>query len=699
MTLEAPGAAVLRRSLRVTAAACTGFYALRYAAGLPAAALYALFAPIAIGLLSAVPGTGRRQAVVLLRVLPLAILLVVLGTLLAVNTWAATVGMLVLGFVLAFAAVGGPRVAGAAPGLQLFYILACFPPYAPEALAERLAGLAVGMLLLALAQILLPDPPPASYRERLAIALDTAARSIGAGGIAPDQLREAGSSLRLSRLPPSERPAGAGRTHRGLEQAGRSVRRMLDQLAAAADGPPADDEASAALLGKVAEACDSCTRMLRHGNGPPVSGALEQAMRGFQAERVRLISLPPEPFPAGRPSSEALRRQSTVLEIAESARAAEIAIGIAVNGRPENPPVPHDEFWYAEISTPRLWVRRILGNITLRSVLLQNAVRTALGLAAARLVAGSLDLEHGFWVLLAVLTLGRTTAGATWQAVRRALAGNAVGALAAGALLIGLGSHTDAYAALLVPVMLVGFSMGPMLGIACTQGMFTLVVATAFAQLAPVTWQLSEQRMIDVATGSAVGLLCVLLAWPAGARHEVRRAMADLLYACGSLVPQTAAALMIPAPLPPPMVRTMPSLHRLRLAEAAYTQFRSESGPATDADGPDWHAVLITAGLMLQGAHRLPRYGLRPASGPPGPAEDRVRSTAEALRSQASRISDRLLGDPAGPATMPDLGHTTSPRAVDLEVWMTDISRRLSRIEETATRPPAPPGPERDAHP
>jgi hypothetical protein len=45
----------------------------------------------------------------------------------------------------------------------------------------------------------------------------------------------------------------------------------------------------------------------------------------------------------------------------------------------------------------------------------QNAVRVACGLAVARLVAGSLDLTHGFWVLLAVLTLGRTTAGATWS--------------------------------------------------------------------------------------------------------------------------------------------------------------------------------------------------------------------------------------------------------------------------------------------
>ena len=36
-----------------------------------------------------------------------------------------------------------------------------------------------------------------------------------------------------------------------------------------------------------------------------------------------------------------------------------------------------------------------------RSVFFQNAVRLAVGLAAARLVAGLLDLSHGFWMLLA----------------------------------------------------------------------------------------------------------------------------------------------------------------------------------------------------------------------------------------------------------------------------------------------------------
>ncbi|MFC8225367.1 FUSC family protein [Streptomyces sp. NPDC057287] len=706
MSTRTGRAAILRRSLRVTVAASVGFYTLRYAADLPVAALYALFAPIAVGLLSAIPGSGRQQASVTLRALPPALALAAVGTLVAVDTWAATGGMLVIGFLLAFAAVAGPRPAAVAPGLQLFYILACFPPYAPETLGERLGGLAAGMLLLAAAEVLLPDPSVASYRERLATELGTAARAAATDEVPTERLREAGSSMRLSCVPPSERPAGAGRTDRALEQAGRAARHLLEQLASlSGTSPVSADPASAALLRRVAKTCDSCARSLRTGRRPSLPGELERAMRDFQTGRRESTASGHPASAAAGPTLRAavLRRQSRVLALAGSARIVEVAVDVAANGRPAEPPAPADQFWYAELSTPRLWARRALGNVTFRSVLFQNAVRTALGLAAARLVAGSLDLDHGFWVLLAVLTLGRTTVGATWQAVRRAVAGNAVGALVAGALLTGIGSHTDAYAALLAPAMLVGFSVGPMLGIAYTQGLFTLVVATAFAQMAPVTWRLSEARMIDVATGSVIGLLCGLLAWPAGAEREVRRAMGALLRACGALVPPTAEALLTPWPgsraaLP----QTLPSLHRLRLAEAAYAQYRSEAGATSQGADPDWHAVLIVANHVLQGAHRLPLFGLRPSTGPPGPAATWVRTAATGLEAEADRIASLLVGSGrrgAESSSVPSSASSFAPSlapvpdtcssadvSVDLEVWMASLRHQFARIEASVSR-------------
>ncbi|MYW49140.1 FUSC family protein, partial [Streptomyces sp. SID161] len=159
--------------MTLVAAAC--FYAFRYGLDRPVAATYALFTVVAVGGLSRIPGTGRQRAAVVLRLLPVCWALVVVGTCLSVRTWSAVAGMLVVGFTLTFAAVGGPRPAGAAPGLQLLYILPSFPPYDPGSLGDRLIGTTTGAVLFVAAEALLfREPRPLPYRERAARAALTA---------------------------------------------------------------------------------------------------------------------------------------------------------------------------------------------------------------------------------------------------------------------------------------------------------------------------------------------------------------------------------------------------------------------------------------------------------------------------------------------------------------------------------------------
>lgn len=639
----------------------------------------------------------------MLKALPVGLLLVTLGTVLAVQTWAAVLGMLVVGFFLAFAAIAGPRPAGAAPGLQLFYILACFPPYEPETLGLRLAGLSFGVLALVLCELfLLPQPPDPPYRTTVAAALATAGDTIaGRSSPTPEALRETGARLRLSSIPPAQRPAGPGRVPRGLAQAGSATRRLLEQLAhltetgelrelvreGAGDearGRGRTDTPSGSLLPQVASLCDETDDALRTGRPAPGPQRMDKAIDDFQRLRVRQVTgptaaVPPVPVPV-----PVLRRQAALLAVAESTRILEISVRVGLDGRRTPPIRPRELFWYTQAVAPQLWAHRFTGNMTLRSVQFQNAVRIAVALAAARLVAGSLDLTHGFWVLLAVLTLSRTTVGATWAAIRQAVTGNLVGAVVAGALLIGLGRHTEAYAAILAPAMLVGFALGPLLGIAWAQGLFTLVVATAFAQIAPASWQLAEARIVDVVTGSAIGLLCAMLAWPAGARTEVRRTMAGLLRECGPLIEGTVDMLTAVPPGSAPAPPTLPALHRLRLAESAYAQFRSEPR----ADQPvraDWHAVLITANHILLGAQWLARFDL-PASALPADTADRARAGARALAQVTDRLAALCAADrppPAGTRPTPPSEPTGPPLPVlvDLDMWLRSLTVQLTRIE------------------
>ncbi|WP_051715539.1 FUSC family protein [Streptomyces bikiniensis] len=705
-----------RHAAHVTAATAAGFYPALHLLDRPVAGIYALFTPIAFGILSPLPGAGRERAGTVLRAVPAAAVLVALGTVLAVGTWPAVAGMLAVGFALAFGSACGPRTAGAAPGLQLFYILACFPPYEPGTLPQRLVGLAVGGALLALAEaVFFPDAPGPSYRTRIAGALDLAARAASGvvRGQGPDpetaaRLGAAGRELRLSRLPAGARPTGAGRTDRALAQAGAAARRLLDQLALlAGHGPAPGDTASAELLRGVAASCTETAAALRRGRrrraGRVLAGPqlLEELVADFLRAR------------AGVPAPRAvLVRRSTVLTAAVSAVTVRTAASLALGGRERLYGLPREQFWYAAEGPARLLAVRVRGNLTRRSVVFQNALRTALGLALARLVAGSLDLSHGFWVLLAVLTLGRTTAGATWSAVRAAAAGTLAGAFAAGLLIVGAGGSSDVYAALLVPMMLVAFTLGPLGGPAWGQGLFTLVVATAFAQIAPVTWRLAEARLVDVLTGSAIGLLCGLLAWPAGARAEIRYAMSALLRAAAPVVRATARAVTegsggsgtgsgkdgtgestapdrVPGGPGSPSPGVRLTLHRLRIAEAAYAQYRTEPAPDTADAARDWLAVLDHGSRTLVGAYWLPR-----TDGMPGLPPEARRWAREAAEEVAAATVRAAGFPPEGvrvrPASLPPEVAERVPAPLlapltDVEVWLRALARDLE-----AGSPPRP---------
>ncbi|MER6342317.1 FUSC family protein [Streptomyces tendae] len=676
-----------RRAVRVTVAAVAGFYPAVDLLDRPVLALYTLFIPVAFGLLSPLPGCGRRRAGTVLRAGPAAAALTVLGTYLAAASWAAALGMLLVGFVLVLGASIGSRAAGVVPALQLSYILASFPPYAPGTLPDRLAGLAVGATLTVLCEwLVLPEPERPSYRDRIAGSLDLAAHAVrellrGAadGRETAEELRAAGRDLRFSRTPAGGRPTGAGARDRALAEAGYATRRCLDLLAVLAPlvRPPVGLPSSTLLRG-LAAACADTAGALRGTCPAPDPRGIEEMTAQYAATRGVPSDLGGDPHPL-------LSRQSTLLAVAVSAVTVSAAVAVTTGRGGPLPGLPREQFWYVGASTIRLWWVRIADHVTPRSVVFQNAVRTASGLALARLVAGSLDLSHGFWVLLGMLTLGRTTAGATWSAVRGAAMGTLVGSLAAGALLASAGDATEVYAALLVPTMLVAFWAGPVGGPAWGQGLFTLVVSMAFAQIAPVTWQLAEARIVDVLTGSVIGLVCGVLAWPAGARAEMRRSAAALFRATAPLVRVTVERAAAGHAAPTSRADAAPTLRRAllrwRIAHASYVQLRTEPPPRRPADGgSDWLAALNFGSRVLTGAYWVP---WSPGTPWPPDAAAWARAAADEVVSAAQRAADFPAGGvTVRPAPLPKgiLGRIPAPSVshlVDVEVWLHALASDL----------------------
>ncbi|KOY53350.1 hypothetical protein ADK59_36080 [Streptomyces sp. XY332] len=643
--------AAARRAVRTTIAACGGFYLFLYGLDRPVSATYALFGAVSLAGLSRIPGTGRQRAAVMVRLLPVACVLVTLGTFLAVRTWSAVLGMAVIGFCVAFSAAAGPRPAGAAAGLQLLYILPSFPPYAPHTLDERLGGALTGLLLLILAEAwVLPDPRVPTYAERAAGSVAEAARCAAAlerppyalTDSASDRARTAAEALRSSRVPEAERPAGPGLRERALAHTGLAARTLLSRLRNLPP-PPAGREPRQAgldLLGAVRTSATGTSTLLRDGRRPVVDSTELLRLRARNSRT-----------PADLPESR--RRQAALLEVADAAVVLRTAAEIAVEGRGAHPQGDAaDRFWYVRQNTVQLWWHRIAAHTGPRSVHFQNAVRIALALAVARTVAGLDSLPHGFWAMLAVISLTRTTAVQTRGTVRTALIGTCLGALAAGTVLALTGGETLVYAIVLPPLMLFTFTIGPVRGVGWAQALFTLVVAVVFAQLSAVTWQLAEVRFLDVTIGSAIGIVCGILAWPRGAHDELGRAVAGLLRACADDVESTTAGATAPRGL---AQTPQDAEHRVRItlvmAESAYAQYQSETQrPA--GPGPDWQATVMTGHHVLWGAGRV----LGSVDGTP-----LARSEAAQLGDYAARVAAGLRRA----AAVADAPHKTRDRTRD----------------------------------
>jgi uncharacterized membrane protein YccC len=696
-----PSQAAVRRAVRVTVAACLAFYPLRYGLGDPTTAVYAVFSAISLGALSDVQGAPASRTRTYLAALVAGGVLVTAGTLAAVSTAVAAAGMLVVGFVVAFAGIGGTRVAGVANGLQLFYLLPCFPPFAPDTLDQRLTGLAVGGLLLAAAdRLVLPTPGPPPPGHRLADAVDRIAAYAAAlrpvlrddTAASGEELAarraalDAAARLRLADVPMAQRPLGPGVRDRSLLAASAATRVTAGRLAAlddlVAERGATPHPRTADLVGATADAFTELARALRSGDPVPVSTAgLDAALERYLAERADHLA------GAARPASD-LRAGLAAVAVAEEARIAVVAAGGFLGVPPPDPATVPRTLWFLHAGWTELVWRRLRAHLTPRSVYLQNAARLALGLAAARVVAGVLDLSHGFWVLLATLSLMRTSAVAGRAVLPRAFAGTMVGALVSAALLALVGTSTEVYAWALPLVMLLAFAAGPVLGVAAGQAGFTVVVAMLFAQVAPTDWQLAEVRLTDVVVGGLVGAVIGAVVWPRGGGGEVRRAAAAGLRAGAATVRDTVAQLAGARPA------ASESLHRLAsLFEQAYVQFRTEP---PGAPGPDWLVVLMVVSRIDNYASML---RARHAAGEPPPATATAPLLAAAAEVAAgyAAVADAIgAGEPPATgtaATLQGLLDRAGPPAVSGEReatlrlvdgwgWLLSLVDDLDRLEQ-----------------
>jgi uncharacterized membrane protein YccC len=167
------------------------------------------------------------------------------------------------------------------------------------------------------------------------------------------------------------------------------------------------------------------------------------------------------------------------------------------------------------------------------SARMRDAVRAAIGIAAAVVIAGVADISHGFWVVLATLMVLRSNAVGTGRTAIEAVGGTTVGFLIGSALMLAIGTgEVGLWIALPFAAFLATYAPAAIHFIA-GQAAFALFVVVLFNLIEPVGWEVGLVRVETVAIGAAVSLLAGLLLWPRGALPTIGRSAAEAYRAAG----------------------------------------------------------------------------------------------------------------------------------------------------------------------
>ncbi|GAA5190956.1 FUSC family protein [Rugosimonospora acidiphila] len=715
-----PGYRISLRALRLTITALPPYYICLYAIHNQVLATYVIFGVIAAGIFIQLPGPAPQRSRILLAATPVTCALVALGTLLNVNLWAAVPGVLVIGFAVAFFSATGPRLLGLANGLQLFFIVANFPPHHLTGLPSRLIGAAIGMALTAAAEVLLwPDPAPVSYGQRVAAAAEALAdlversSAVVAGGRTGDgdgdgvaeSQRRATEAIRATRVPGtpwSERPLSAGRRDRALRDCAWTIWEVAGLLRRFLARPAVQsrhDAEAAGLLRRSATALRAAGNALRSGElnvgNPPNEAdpafdppAADRA-RPDEVDRLRLL----------------LGLQAIVQHVDFLTVAARVALRGPTLRADKGAPAESGSLWYAECGDFYLFLRQLRENLNPRSAYFQSALRLAVALAAARALTGVLDLSHGFWVLLATLTVMRTSALNTRTTLFHSVAGAVIGAVATG-LLLQFAPGPVPYALFLLVTSLLAFGVASLPGRIGPQAALTAMVTVVFAQLAPADWHLAGARILDVVAGGAVGIAAGLLMWPKGAGGELRQRTSAYLRANADLIEKTVAVLTgRGSSRDRPDAILAPPHREFILCEASTCQYYGER-PDPRFEMVYWEAYLVVGNHVLHGSEFLLRRNSVAALSEWPEATDALNDVARHLRRAYLDLARRLpagrvdqsevipmdgagIGDRLAAIATASNG-ADGERLMEVANWLASVSENLDWLQTPSSRPEQP---------
>lgn len=590
----------------------------------PVLAVFATLGAIGLLVLADFGGDLRKQARAYVLATVVGAALVALGTVVSEYTFVAAGLLFVVALGVSLSTAMGRNVATGANGVLLFFLVACAVPVPIDALASRVPGVLLGGLVSLVAALTIwPQRPRDSLRSALADATDALAKRVEHLGRPPHEVpeslaeavRDALADARPEHLAVGERPTLASERDHAQMRVGYGLNRahlLFERLSQRPAPPPAVADAERTLAQELRQALDATAAALRGGSSPP---AVELPLDAGRAHRERTdAALVQELDAAGATDALAVAADRAVIagEVCTSVG------GIVTDARVV---MGADRFPARAGSVSEGLDRRVEGildrlltiassTLSTRSVTLQNSLRLAAGLALALVLGGVFEVQNGFWVLFATLSVVRTSAPTTGATALQAVLGTVIGFAIALPVLLAIGTREDLYLYVL-PIAAVGGLLAGSINLVWGQAGFTVLVLVLFNLVDPIGWEIGIIRVEDVALGAAVGVLIGLAAWPRGAAGQLAQSLADAIKASGSLVAATIERRL--RPVGPERLSRLRSRARAKTlrAEGVLAVFLTER-PKNVEHVATWEQMSVFAHTRWYGAEMLARQSIAP---------------------------------------------------------------------------------------
>lgn len=640
-----PGLQSLRRAARVAIVVPVVFAIFLEGFDNSVAALFAGFGSFALLGFADFGGPPRQRGGAYLTLTAVGAALVVVGTLVCNEpVLAAVVGVLAATAVRFAGCFGGYFGASVSP-LILAYVLGASVPAPMDAIPERLLGWTVaGLAATVAALVLWPRRQRMLIREAaataaaaLADAIDGLSAPSGASSKAGAAASAAVTKLVVAASVP-RRPAGPSAHDAALAFLVDQLER-IGLLVGSAESRESSAVPARELDTVAARALRAVAAMLVTGTVPADLDELVQTC--IEAKQIVVTNAVAELGRGTAPDAvldeiDSLVTERLALLLCASALA-NTSVIVAGHG-------PADETITIPLETPAMaggtWNRLralVAANAVPTSAWAQESLRAGIAVGAALLIAGELQLDHGFWVVLGTLSVLRSNAFATGRTALMAAAGTAIGFAVSAALLAAVGfDHTGLWIMVVVGFFLSAYTP-QVVGFVVGQMCFTIAVVAMFNLIIPQGWHTGLVRFENIVIGSSVSAIVALLFWPRRASVGLRTNLVELYQDLGQALRDGVAHSEGAEPV-----------HRAELrAHASYVQYLSET--ARDPDGRRPWATLIAdasqvrfAIATLQRHRKLTRFDV---CGP----------TRNALHKSADDIA-RVLDD-----TATKLSHSQQP--------------------------------------